>query len=547
MGQTQTGSTDNVIVGQSTSTGEYSFLFNDPFDMLINLNNSSSIVTDGSTHDDKFNLMNSSDLIINGNNGNDIFNISATAGGLNGTVIHGGTGYNFITMAGSNTAVDLTGSNGITAVVGNKFVNGESVSLALNQISTSALTDGGTGRAFVAAIGTDGIVNLTQSGKFVLVGSLNATGAGFDASGNAITGTALTSLQSHVTSISNITGNLAALYGAAYNGGIPANETAIKSLNAYVLSDGTKYYTVWSDGTVNSTNSAGTTTTFYQPTATTPAGFTYNSVSMFSKSGTWAGANLYTNAAGTPDLQMLPGNTTAASAINLSNGVTGLTVHGDSGLNGANYFGLGGSGGNNTVYGSKAGNTFDLMNSTSLKDMLVGGIGFDVVKATANGTDVDLTANNGNTGIAAKSIDAVVASPALANIQTVEVDPTTLRTVKDASGVNSAVFSAMLGSSADTLTVTSSKGMWIELGSFAPGSALPTHAQAIQGADVIDSIYHNSQHTAATSLTGHLYERVDGLGHVLEYLTVYSDATVVNALTPATAKAIAAAHPDYLH
>ena len=535
MGQTQTGSTLNAIVSQDANTGDYRFYFDDPFNMLINLQNTSSTITIGGALNDRFNLMNSSNLIINGNNGNDIFNISATAGGLNGSVIHGGTGKNFITMTGSNTSVDLTqGSSGISAVVGNFHATGESVTLALSQLSGSALTDGGTGRAFAAVIGADGVVNLTQSGKFKLVGSIDAAQQGYDANGQAITGAALTSLLSKVTQISSITGNLASLYGASYTGKIPANETEVKDLNAYVFSDGTKNYTIWSDGTVNSVDAKGNATAFYQPAAVSPSTApTYGLVPTFDKSGDWAGANISTNAAGISSFQLIHGNTLATTAINLASQVTGATVHGDNGANGANYFGLGGSGGNNTVYGSKAGNTFDLQTSTSLKDVLIGGVGFDVVHAGANGADVDLTAGNATTSLASK-VDAVVGSAVLSAVQTVEVDATSLKTAKDASGVNTAVFEAMLGSSSDTLHFTSSKGQWVDLGSFAPGSALPAHAVALSNADVLDALFHSGTHTAENSLTGHLFERVDAKGHALEFVTVYTDATLDNQLTMAS-------------
>ena len=542
MGQTQSGSTLNAIVSQDASTGDYRYLFNDPFNMLINLQNASSTITIGGAMNDRFNLMNSSNLIINGNNGNDIFNISATAGGLNGNIIHGGTGKNFITLAGSNTTVDLTqGSSGISAVVGNFHATGESVTLAMSQLSGSALTDGGTGRAFAAVIGADGVVNLTQSGRFRLIGSIDATQQGYDASGQAINGTALASLLSKVTQISSITGNLAALYGASYSGKVPANESEVKDLNAYVFSDGTKNYTIWSDGTVNSVDAQGNATAFYHPTAVSPVTApSYDLVPTFDKTGIWAGANIITDAAGTSSFQLIHGNTLATTAINLASQVTGATVHGDNGANGANYFGLGGSGGNNTVYGSKAGNTFDLQTSISLKDVLIGGAGFDVVHAGANGADVDLTAGNATTGIAAK-VDAVVGSAVLAAVQTVEVDAIALRTTKDASGVNTAVFEALLGSTSDTLHFTASKGMWVDLGSFAPGSALLDHAVALSNADVLDSLFHSAAHTAANSLTGYLFERVDAKGHALEYVTVYTDATLDNGLTMASASIAAQA------
>src|SRR5262245_21971085 len=119
LGQKQNGDTVNGTVSINAITGQYVYTFNDPFNMLVYLTNTTDIITNGSIGDDKFNLMGSIASTVNGDKGNDIFNISATAGGLNDNVIKGGVGIDFITLSGSGTDVDLTqGSTQIEAIVG---------------------------------------------------------------------------------------------------------------------------------------------------------------------------------------------------------------------------------------------------------------------------------------------------------------------------------------------------------------------------------------------------------------------------------------------
>jgi hypothetical protein len=533
MGQKQTGATINTNIGVNAVTGIYTFTFNDPFDMLINLNNSTGVIVSGSIHNDKFNLMSATGLTISGSQGNNIYNISAAAAGLADNIIHGNTGYDFITLTGGNALVDLTtGSSAIEAVVGNVGFTGQAVTVKLNQLVSSALTDGGAGRAFAAVIGTTGHVNVLQTGKFTFVGVVDAAHHGFDALGNAITGSALTSLMSSVTDISAISGNLASIYAGSATGAIPVHESEVSTLtNAYVFSDGVKAYTVWTDGTVSPTDAQGNVLAdIFHPTAATPdVTPLLNSVAVFSKADQWAGANLFTDAAGLPDIRLIHGNTTGYTAIDLRAGVTGVAIHGDDGNNGVNYFGLGASGGNNHVFGSKAGNVFDLQLSTALQDLLTGGNGFDVVRAAANGSDVDLTANNAATSKASTSIDAVVGSANLSAIQTVELDVGKLKVTIDATGAKTSIFEALLGSSTDTLTL-SGGGKWLEVATFAPGALLPAHASALVNADILNATFGVSPHKAENSLIGHLFEQVDIHGAALKYLTVYTDATIDNLL-----------------
>lgn len=548
MPQTQTGTTINAVVSLNAVTGAFIFTLNDPFNMLVNLKNSSGIINIGSSFNDKFVLANSTGVTINGGNGNNIYNISAAAASLNGNMIHGGRAIDFVTLSGSGSVIDLTqgGQSGIEAVVGGKRLSGQSLTLSLAQLSGSALTDGGSGRAFAAVLGTDATINLVQTGKFKFVGVVDAAGNGFDAAGAAISGDALSTLKASVTQISSISGNLAALFGGSPTGTVPAKETEVsKALGAYVFSDGTKAYTVWTDGHVSTQNGKGDLIAdLYQPAAANPtAPYVYSSVAMFNNADTWAGANIFADANGVQHIQLLPGNTEAASAVVLRSGVTGTDIHGDTGKFGVSYFGLGGSGGGNHIFGSKAGNVFDLSLSTALQDQLTGSTGFDVVKAGADGADVDLTASNATTSKAATSIEAVVGSNVLSHIQTVELDVSSLRYAVDPSGAKSAVFEAMLGSADDTLTL-SGKGLWVEIGTFAPGSELPAHAAALQHADDLNALFGLSRHTAETSLVGHLFEQVDLKGNALKYLTVYTDATLqVDLSAPLHPLA---AHGDFL-
>lgn len=535
MAQLQTGETINVTVSMNAVTGQYVYTLVNPFDMQINLNNSAaSVVTLSGSYNNKISLLNASGVTINGAKGNNIYNVAANAGGLNDNVIHGGTGYDFITLSGSNTQIDLTqGSRGVEAVIGRRSLDGESVTVRLDQLTASALTNGGTGRAFAAIIGSTGEVNVLQTGKFQFVGVVNSADQGFDANGNAITGAALANLLASVTEISNITGNLASIYAGSTTGVIPAKETHIANeLNAYVFSDGVKSYTVWTDGTVIPTDVKGNVlAAAYHPDAAVPAvAETYGQVALFDKSANdWAQATLLASPDGLPDVRLAAGSTSATSAIALKSGVTDSIVHGDNGNNGANWFGLGGSGGNNHIFGSKAGNIYDLQQSGSLQDWLTGSTGFDIVRAAAAGADVDLTANNGTTGKASTGIEAVVGSANVNNIQTVELDVGKLQFVAGQDGVKSAVFEAMLGSADDMLQL-SGMGKWVEVATFAPGSAAPEHASALVNAELLNAAFGQSQHTAENSLIGHLFEQVDNQGNALKYLTVYTDATVDNLL-----------------
>lgn len=535
MPQTQTGTTVNANVSVNPSTGIINYAFNDPFNMLVNLQNSTGIVSTGSAFNDKFNLLNATATTINGGAGNNIYTVSAAAAALNDNIIRGGTAFDFVTLAGGDTTIDLTaGSTGVEAVVANKQYSGESVVVSLSQLASSALTNGGTGRAFAAVIGETGSVSVLATGKFKFVGVVDAAGQGFNATGQVISGAALTSLKQSVTQISQITGNLAALYAGTPDGSVPVGETQIsQKLDAYVFSDGLKSYTIWSDGIVTPTDAKGVVLpSVYQPTAVAPAvPATYGSVSVFDKAADYGTATLYSDANGVAHLRLDAGTTEAAAAINLRSSIADTAIHGDSGKFGMNYFGLGGSGGNNQVFGSSAGNVFDLQLATTLQDRLFGTAGFDIVKAAADGADIDLTAS-GATGKASTFIDAAVGSSNLATIQNVKIDANMVRYTTDTSGAKVGVFHALLGSLDDTLTL-SGGGKWIQVAEF-QGSALPEHAVALSNANLLDAEFGVSPHKAATSLVGHLFEQVDLRGNVVKYLTVYTDATIDNQLVAPT-------------
>jgi hypothetical protein len=535
-GQKITGETLNATVSLNQNTGQYVFSFGNPFDVLVNLSDSSDVIVNGSTFDDKFNLDNSFGNILSGGKGNDIFNVSATAGGLNDNTLHGGAGVDFVTLSGSNTNIDLSqGSNGIEAVVGRKSLDGQSVTVSLGQLSSSALADS-AGKAFAAVIGSTGHVSVLESGKFHLVGVVDSASHGFTASGAAITGDALTNLLNSVTQISSIKGNLASLYNGSQTGVVPSNETHVANeLNAYVFSNGTQNYTIWTDGVVTPTDAKGNVlSSVYHPDPATPAAPpTYDAVSLFDNQSDWVSATIGQDVDALPVLKLNNANTSAYSAVVLKGGVSDASIHGDNGDNGMNWFGLGQSGGNNHVYGSKGGSIFDLQSSTGLVDILTGGSGFSVVRAAADGADVDLTANNATTAKASGGIDAVVAGPNLSSLQTVELDVNKVQYSTDLTGAKVGVFEAMLGSSGDVLTLMGS-GKWVEAATFAPGAALPEHASALVGADVLDSLFGSAKHTAETSLTGHLFEMVNSAGEAVKYLTVYTDATINDTLLKPT-------------
>jgi hypothetical protein len=245
-------------------------------------------------------------------------------------------------------------------------------------------------------------------------------------------------------------------------------------------------------------------------------------------------------------LQLSSGDSLAYAAI-LAKGVTGTVVRGTAGAgkgggpNGGNWFGLGASGGVNTIVGTSVGDIFDLQNSTALIDILKGSTGFDVVRARGpNGDDVDLTSGNGTTGIASTQIDAVVGS--LKTVDTVEVDLGALN-VSSVGGTKQSVFEAMLGGAASTLTISAGATThWVEVATFAPGTTPPPNAEALSNPKVLDALFlGGTTYTAENKLTGYLFEQVGAKGAALKYVTIYTDATLVNNLTPASAAAMAQA------
>jgi hypothetical protein len=534
LGPKGNGETVNATVSISPTTFQYSYAFNDPYDLLINLNNAEDMLVTGGNNNDKYNLMNAGYLTINAGNGNDIFAVSAKTGSLNGNIIRAGGGYDFITLLGSDIDIDLTeGATGVEAVVGRGFADGQSVTVDLGKLSSSALTNGGTGRAFAAVIGSTGEVNVLMPGSFHLTGIVDAAGNGFDGTGAAITGTALASLKASVTQISAISGNLAALYAGTVNGNVPSKEQHIaEELHAYVFTSGNKSYTIWSDGIVTPTDKDGNVLDpVYQPAPVTPAAPpSYGIVPTFDADE--AGhASVALDVNGIPKLILDSGTTNAYTAINLALWVSDSTVRGDSRANGLSWFGLGLSGGYNHIIGSAGGNVFDLQTSTYLQDRLTGGKGFDVVRAAADGADVDLTVDGG-TGFVAASIEAVVGSANANNVQSVELSVNNLKFTNDATGAKVGIFEALLGSAEDVLNL-SGTGKWVEAAVFAPGDPLPDHALPILHAEILNSVMgvqSASAHSAENALIGHLFAQVNGKGEAIKYLTVYTDATIESSL-----------------
>ncbi|MBV9511013.1 MAG: hypothetical protein JO303_12110, partial [Caulobacteraceae bacterium] len=382
------------------AAGTYVYNFNNNYDILVDLGNASGIIVDdtASGGDDQFLLNQSSGNVINSGSGNDTFVVLSTSSDLGGNVLHGGTGFNVVQLNGSNTNVDLTGDGvataidtGIDAVIGRTGLTGETVEVSLAQIASSSIYNGGVpGNAFIALIGATGAVNVKETPGFSLVGEVDAAGNDYDASGDVLTGSAAASLSAEVTSIGSVLGTAAIDYSGVYvkNAGPSAAAAAYAAgaLSAYVFSNGSTSYTVWTDGTVTPTSATGAVlSTAYQPAPATPAvSPTLGAVTQFNKQGAWSSANLGVNPAGETSLVLADGTAIGYAAI-LVNGVSGTVIHGDSGKNGGDWFGLGKSGGGNTVTGSPAGDIFDLQNSTSLVDILNGAGGFNVVRASENG------------------------------------------------------------------------------------------------------------------------------------------------------------------
>ena len=532
LGQKQNGTTVNASISVNANS-QYVYTFADPYDMLINLSNVSGIVAaDGNSPDEnsQFLLGNSSGNTINGNDGNDTYVVAATSVDLGGNVLHGGKGVDVVQLSGSGATVDLTqGSSGVEAVVAKKGLIGETVDLKLSQLAGSALTNGGAGpgKAFAALVGSTGTVNIMETGHLVLTGILNAAGVGFAADGTRLGAAATTALAAQTTRLDDVLGSLATTYAGGSTA--PKLAAVANALNAYVFSDGVTSYTVWTDGAVTATDNKGNVLpTAYQPAPSAATAAVFGTITQFTKSGSWATGVLGINPAGLTTLHLTDGSSLAYAAIQLNGGVSGTVVTGDTGANGGDWIGLGKSGGNNIINGSKQGDIYDLQSATSLMDILRGSGGFDVVRAKADGTDVDLTAGNTTTGKAAASVDGVVG--AATTTTTVEVNIGALAVATDATGAKTSAFEALLGSSADTLTL-SGAGRWKNLGSFNPGDPLPTHATTLAGGAILDALYNGGPtHTAENSLVGTLYEQVSGTGAAVKYVTVYTDATVVSTL-----------------
>lgn len=542
LGQQHNGATANVTISMNPSTGVAVYSFSAPLDMSIALATTTGIDINGGPagSNDQFLLQTSSGDTINGGGGNDTFVISAKSADLGGDVLHGGAGVDVVELQGSAQTVDLTGgetpslaSTGIEAVVARAGLSGETVDINLGQIAGSSLSDGGAGpgKAFVALIGADGVVNVTAPVTAKLVGVLNAAGAGFTADGAQLDAADTAALAAEVTSIGDVQGALAADAGKA---GATAQSKLVGTLNAYVFSSGSNYYTVWSDGSVTLSDPAGDSAMAYQPPPSVASAPSLGTVAQFTKTGTWSSAALSVNAAGASTF--VAGAGTEPYAIVVVNDVTGNVIRG---AGGGDWFGLGASGGLNTIVGSAGDDVFDLQSSTTLQDFIHAGAGFNIIRAAANGADVDLTANNGSTAAVTHGIEGVVGGPG-ASVQTVELDPNSLVVTTNVAGAKTAVFSALLGSSADTLTLEGAN-KWTLLTTFAPGAALPTNAAVLAGGAALDAAYGSKTHTAENALTGYLFEEVGAKGAAIKYVTIYTDATVSNALAAPAATQMAQA------
>ena len=529
------------IATTGAATGLMQYKFTGLYDTRIDLSNVAGVNVIGGQANDEFLLGTSTGNILMGGAGNDEFVISATSSDLAGNIIMAAGGFNDVLFKGSGQTADLTAQTygaqavGIDAVVGGKALSGQTVDLTLGQIATTTLT-GGIGkdlnRAFVAMIGADGVVNLSIPSAAKFVGVMDASGAGFDASGAPLDAATTAALDANVTSIGNVAGTIARSYTGSASAAVQS--AALKGLDAYVFATAAHvYYTVWTDGTISTTDTLGNANTYTQPApASTLLPYGLGTVQIFDTSGSYDTAKISTNAAGVTGIQLGGGTIAASASFNVGD-VTGTIVQGDFGANGGDYFNLKASGGANTIIGSAANDVFDIGTSGALVDALQGGAGFNAVTVQGGG-DVDLTSNNGSTATAAKNIQAVVGS--LTGNTTVEVDLSKLAVVGGAS-----IFEAFLGSAASTLTVSSLTGTWVEVGSFAPSAAASVGATALTDADFLNTLFGATKtYNAANALTGYLFEQVAGVGvhqHVVKTATVYTDATVVNATTPPAAAA----------
>jgi len=221
MGQKTNGSTINATVSIDAAGGA-SYTFTDTFDMdiaLTNLASSNAII--GSATNDKFDLGTSSGNVINTGKGNDIFYVDPGASGLGGNELVGGGGTNFVEVAGTSAAIDLTRSattsgaatTGVAAVVAVHYATQQSfdsVNVSVSGMGTSALKSA-NGAAFASVVGLNGTTNVV-SGAATFLGEVGANGVGYDVNGNVLGASQTAALVADETSVSSIEGNLAKLY-----------------------------------------------------------------------------------------------------------------------------------------------------------------------------------------------------------------------------------------------------------------------------------------------------------------------------------------------
>jgi hypothetical protein len=553
-GATLTATVTTATTG--TEAGLVEYMMTQSYDTLINLSNTNDpnnpnasglgvYVNAVGSGNDKVLLGTSSGNIINlSGPGNDEVVLAPSAVDLNGNVILASGGFNDILMDGVGQTVDLTkvtygtAATGIDAVIGAKAGSGQTVDLTLNQVASSTLTGGvksSANRAFVSMIGTDGTVNIAVPNSVKFLGVLNSAGQGFDANGAPLSTADTQALAGEVTSIGNVAGTIARSYTGAAT--VKAETAALLNLSAYVFSSAGVDYTVWTDGTITTTDNLGNANTYAQaPAGATLLPYGLGTIQNYDSSLSHSSAVISTVSASavinpsSTQLTLSDGTIPAFDSITVG-AVSGTVVQGNSATNGGDYFNLAASLGGNEIIGSTASSVFDVGTSGALSDILVGGGGaaaFNVVTSTGAG-EIDLTANNGVTATAAKNVRAVVGSASVA--QTVDVDLSTLLL----TSVTQSYFEAFIGSGS-TLNVEASKGTWQLAETDAPGVTPTTaHTTPLANADLLNTLFGATKtDNAGNALSAYVFQEIVGTGvhaRVAETVTIYTDATVSNSTT----------------
>lgn len=516
------------------TTGSPTYTFSDSFDMNVSLAavSNAQVVFNGSTGNDRISITKTAvGDTITGSGGNSQFVLTQGVLNLNKNVLTAGAGFNVVKSNTSGATVDLTGvslgtaeSTGIAGVVANHYevnLTGQVVDLDFNGLQTSNLTDGvsGHGPAFVALIGRDGVVNFSTPANLQFVGVMDGLGDGFSASGVALSSAETATLASEVTSLAGVEGTLAYQWTGLAGDTTPTQQAAWNylpdNLSAYVFTDGTKDYTIWSDGTVKQISS-GATSTLYQPVAVTGATATFGKVAVTNTvAAAYATVAPAVTGHGLSTLTLGNGRPTTDGSVTFNPNVAQTISYSDNGLNGGIQFNLQSLAAGTVVTGTPAGDLFELGAATTLTNVIKGQGGFNVVHAAAAGAVVDLTGQNPVVKVAATDISAIVGGAA--TTQTVKVS---LSALPVSSGMSE--FEALLGSSADKLIVVAAQA-WKEVATFSSSAAPITGETPITNATELDTIYGQAN-AAETQLSGYLFEAtIAGATH---YATIWTDATV---------------------